>query len=120
MEKKMKKILIIDDDPIIQKYLKSLFEDNGYATLVAENSQEALDLVSSESCDLITLDLDSNGLIANLSCAGNEITSLDLSAQTNLVALNSSSNKLISLIISNGNNASLSTLALRPVAANTY
>lgn len=57
----MKKILIIDDDPIIRKYLANLLKDNGYETTVAENSQEAMGLVNSTSFDLITLDLDMPG-----------------------------------------------------------
>ena len=57
----MKKILIIDDDVSIQKYLTNLFKDNGYATTVAENARQALDLVSSDTFDLITLDLEMPG-----------------------------------------------------------
>ncbi len=57
----MKKILIIDDDPIIRKYLANLLNDNGYETVVAENAQEAMGLVNSISFDLITLDLDMPG-----------------------------------------------------------
>ncbi len=57
----MKKILIIDDDPVIRKYLSSLLEDNGYGTDVAKDAKEALDLVSSNPFDLITLDLDMPG-----------------------------------------------------------
>jgi len=57
----MKKILIIDDDPKIREYLTDLFEDNGYATSCAIDVQEALELVSSEPFDLITLDLDLPG-----------------------------------------------------------
>ena len=57
----MKKILIIDDDPSIQEYLIDLFEDNGYSTGSAINVQEALELVNSETFDLITLDLEMPG-----------------------------------------------------------
>lgn len=53
-----KKILIIDDDPIIVKYLTALLEDNGYATCSAATGVEALDVVKSEKPDLITLDLE--------------------------------------------------------------
>jgi CheY-like chemotaxis protein len=56
-----KKILIIDDDPVILKYLKALFEDNGYATCTATSSMEGLELVKSEKPDLITLDLEMPG-----------------------------------------------------------
>ena len=61
MEQKMKKILIIDDDPKIREYLTDLFEDNGYATASAISVQEGLELVSSETFDLITLDLEMPG-----------------------------------------------------------
>lgn len=57
----MKKILIVDDDPTIRKYLTSLFKDNGYDTDVAQDANQAMDLVASESFDLITLDLDMPG-----------------------------------------------------------
>jgi len=38
-----KKILVIDDDPVIVKYLVNLFEDNGYATCTASSSMEGLE-----------------------------------------------------------------------------
>ncbi len=57
----MKNILIIDDDPVIRRYLSKLFDDNGYASSVAQDASEGLDLVDSESFDLITLDLDMPG-----------------------------------------------------------
>lgn len=56
-----KKILIIDDDPVIVTYLKTLFEDNGYETCSATSSLEGLDLVRAEKPDLITLDLEMPG-----------------------------------------------------------
>ncbi|MFZ1985952.1 MAG: response regulator [Desulfatitalea sp.] len=56
-----KKILIIDDDPVILKYLCALFEDNGYTTCTASGSMEGLALVRAEKPDLITLDLEMPG-----------------------------------------------------------
>ncbi len=53
----MKKILIIDDDPDIVTFLKTLLEDNGYATATAGNGQEGLDALSREKPDLICLDI---------------------------------------------------------------
>ena len=53
-----KKIMVIDDDPIVVKYLKALFDDNGYETLVAYDGTEAEDLVKQTKPDLITLDLE--------------------------------------------------------------
>ncbi len=52
-----KKILIIDDDPVIVKYLKAVFSDNGYETCAATSTTEGLDVVRREKPDLITLDL---------------------------------------------------------------
>ncbi len=53
-----KKILVIDDDPIIVKYLVTLFADNGYETCSASDGAVALDVVNAERPDLITLDLE--------------------------------------------------------------
>ena len=40
-----KKILIIDDEPDIVRYLQAVFADNGYATCSASSSSEGLDVV---------------------------------------------------------------------------
>jgi len=56
-----KKILIVDDDPAIVKYLKAVFSDNGYATCSASSSMEGLDVVRTEKPDLICLDLQMPG-----------------------------------------------------------
>jgi len=56
-----KKILIIDDDPVIVKYLQAVFSDNGYATCSAANAKEGLEMVRKEKPDLITLDLEMPG-----------------------------------------------------------
>ncbi len=53
-----KKILVIDDDPVVVKYLVSIFEDNGYATCTAEDGVDAMKKVEEEKPDLITLDLE--------------------------------------------------------------
>jgi len=52
-----KKILIIDDDPIVVKYLQAVFSDNGYETCTANSTTEGLEVVKREKPDLITLDL---------------------------------------------------------------
>ncbi len=53
-----KKIMIVDDDPAITKYLDTIFKDNGYETCIAEDGKDALDVFKAESPDLITLDLE--------------------------------------------------------------
>ncbi len=53
-----KKILVLDDDPIIVDYLTDLFRDNGYETCHAYDAEEGFDILKNERPDLITLDLD--------------------------------------------------------------
>ena len=53
-----KKILIIDDDPIVVKYLESIFNDNNYETYSATNGIEGSKIVVEVKPDLITLDLE--------------------------------------------------------------
>ena len=56
-----KKILIIDDDPVVVRYLSAVFSDNGYATCSATSSTEGLEVVKAEKPDLICLDLQMPG-----------------------------------------------------------
>ena len=51
------KILIVDDDPVIVKYLVKVFNDNGYETCSAADGLEAMDKLTAEKPALITLDL---------------------------------------------------------------
>ncbi|MFC1679913.1 response regulator [Elusimicrobiota bacterium] len=53
----MKKILIIDDEKDILTYLDTLFKDNGYETVLADNADEGLEKARSENPDLISLDI---------------------------------------------------------------
>ncbi len=52
-----KKILIIDDDPVIVQYLVNILNDNGYETLSASSGPEGLETIKNEKPDMITLDL---------------------------------------------------------------
>jgi CheY-like chemotaxis protein len=56
-----KKILMIDDDIVIIRYLKALLEDNGYETCTAADSATALVAARDQKPDLITLDLEMPG-----------------------------------------------------------
>lgn len=56
-----KKILIIDDDPDIIAYLKTVFEGEGYKTVAASNGVEGLEMAQVHRPDLITLDMDMPG-----------------------------------------------------------
>ena len=53
-----KKIMIVEDDQITAKYLKELFEDNGYEVIIAYDGTEAEEAVKEFKPDLITLDLE--------------------------------------------------------------
>ena len=53
-----KKIMVVDDDPVVVKYLVNLFQDNGYETCAAEDGTVAFDMLENEKPDLITLDLE--------------------------------------------------------------
>lgn len=52
-----KKILVVDDEPHIVKYLTSFLQDSGYETCSAANGEEAFEVLTREKPDLVTLDL---------------------------------------------------------------
>ena len=53
-----KRILIIDDDPVVVKYLKTLFEESDYETDSASNGVEGMEKMKAAKPDMITLDLE--------------------------------------------------------------
>ncbi len=52
-----KRILIVDDEVSILKFLRSNLEDRGYAVISASNGEEALNTIERELPDLIVLDV---------------------------------------------------------------
>lgn len=52
-----KTIMIVDDDPVVIKYLENIFRDNGYETVAASSGSEGEALLKGITPDLITLDL---------------------------------------------------------------
>ncbi|UCF95392.1 MAG: response regulator [Desulfobacterales bacterium] len=52
-----KQILIVDDEPSIVVPIQFLMEQNGYQVLVAQNGEEALDIIFKSKPDLILLDI---------------------------------------------------------------
>ena len=52
-----KKLLVVDDDPMLIIYLKTLLEDNGYEVISAKDGNEGLEKTKKEKPDAITLDL---------------------------------------------------------------
>ncbi|MBW2138347.1 MAG: response regulator [Deltaproteobacteria bacterium] len=57
-----KKILVMDDEPVVVEYLVDLFKDNGYETCCAYNAEQGFEVLRREKPDLITLDLDMPGV----------------------------------------------------------
>ena len=53
----MKKILIVDDDPVFLILLYRTLSEEGYQVIKAERSQEAISAMESESFDLVITDL---------------------------------------------------------------
>jgi CheY-like chemotaxis protein len=55
--KKGPTILVVDDDPVIQKLLSVNFEMEGYRVITAGDGLEGLEQVTSEQPDLVLLDV---------------------------------------------------------------
>jgi len=51
------RILIVDDEPQIRKFIDISLRSQGYATLLAPTGQEGLTLLASKGADLVILDL---------------------------------------------------------------
>ncbi|MEW6533712.1 MAG: DVU0259 family response regulator domain-containing protein [Thermodesulfobacteriota bacterium] len=52
-----KKILVIDDEPHVVKYLTIFLQDCGYETCCAADGLEGFEVLKKEKPDLVTLDL---------------------------------------------------------------
>jgi len=52
-----KKILVLDDEPHVVKYLETLLNDNGYDTVSAPNGKDGMAKAKSEKVDLVCLDM---------------------------------------------------------------
>ncbi len=51
------RILVVDDEPMNRELLHDLLEVNGYAVIEAEDGNDALTKVISQSCDVVLLDV---------------------------------------------------------------
>ena len=54
---KVKRILVVDDEPDVRAYLRTALEDAGFLVETAADGLEALDSIRREPPDLISLDL---------------------------------------------------------------
>ena len=52
-----KKILVVDDDPDVRLFTKTVLEENGYRPIMAKNGREGEEAVRSDRPDLIVLDV---------------------------------------------------------------
>jgi len=57
MNEPKKRILVIDDEPHVVTYIKTLLEDNGYETVTASDGAEGLEMVRKYRPDLVCLDI---------------------------------------------------------------
>lgn len=56
-----KKVLVIDDEAHIVRYITAFLEDSGYETCSASNGEEGMTVLKQEKPDLVTLDLQMPG-----------------------------------------------------------
>lgn len=68
IEEENKKILIVDDSPIILQILTHLLEDNPYELILARSGEEALRWVREVKPDLVLLDIDMPGIDGYETC----------------------------------------------------
>ncbi|MFL5629618.1 MAG: response regulator transcription factor [Ktedonobacteraceae bacterium] len=71
MKVKGKRILVVDDEPPIQRMLRRSLAANGYDVLVAEDGRQAIEMAHMHQPDLVLLDL----------CLPGELSGLDVCKQ---------------------------------------
>ncbi len=62
MNKAESKILVVDDEYVFCKTLKEYFSRLGYVVVICMNGEQALDLITEEKPDLMTLDMRMPGM----------------------------------------------------------
>jgi len=80
-----RRVLIVDDEPKMQRILEIMLTQMGHKPLLAGNGQEALERLQADSADLIVSDLqmpvlDGLGLLKHLREAGNDIPCIIITA----------------------------------------
>jgi len=56
-DSKERTVLVVDDEPDIRFYLKTILENAGFGVMLASNGKQALDRVKERKPDVISLDL---------------------------------------------------------------
>jgi CheY-like chemotaxis protein len=64
-----RKVLVVDDDPIIRDMIADILDFEGYATCVARNGYEALQMLRGEEDFLVFLDIMMSGMSGKEVCA---------------------------------------------------
>ncbi len=67
-----RKILVVDDDPVIRDMMADILDFEGYAIAVARNGHEALQLLRSDQDFLVFLDIMMPGMSGKDLCAALE------------------------------------------------
>ena len=58
----LRKVLVVDDDPVVGKSFDRVLSPRGYAVITAENGQEALNKLSAENYDVVFTDIRMPGM----------------------------------------------------------
>lgn len=58
----LRKVLVVDDDPVVGESFNRVLSGKGYAVITARNGQEALDKLDSEQYDVVFTDLRMPGM----------------------------------------------------------
>ncbi|OGS01128.1 MAG: hypothetical protein A3G41_00075 [Elusimicrobia bacterium RIFCSPLOWO2_12_FULL_59_9] len=52
-----KKLLIVDDEPVVQRLLRRLFDDSKYEVLIASNGKEAMEIIKEKHPHMMLVDI---------------------------------------------------------------
>lgn len=50
-------VLVVDDDPVVRKYMSVVLQKAGYEVVTAENGEEALDVLAEHAVDTVVSDV---------------------------------------------------------------
>src|SRR5450759_2830817 len=60
--KTLRKVLVVDDDPVVRKSFDRVLSSKGYAVITAENGEEAMRKLNEEKYDLVYTDIRMPGM----------------------------------------------------------